>query len=73
MANVPSGGKKGKKAGKHQKHVLYENRGMRERHKKEGKARMEKHLLLAKARRARNHPEKASEKDFKALEKLNKG
>jgi hypothetical protein len=48
----------------------YEATGRRERNKKREAENMKRHLLLAKARRFRNHPDKASEADEKAYRKL---
>jgi hypothetical protein len=48
----------------------YETTGRRERNKKREAENMKRHLLLAKARRFRNHPDKATKADEKAYRKL---
>ena len=55
-----TGGKKGRKIGTHMsKCKLYKDRGIREKNKKRKAEKMERHLLMAKLRREKNHPVEA--------------
>ena len=73
MPTAVKQGRKGRKIGRALKKCeKYRNAGTREKNKKREKKRLERHLLLAKARRARNHADRASDADKRALEKLAK-
>ena len=60
-------GKKGRKINRAiQKCARYKASDRRTKNKKRKADNMKRHLMLAKARRFRNHPEKATEADQKA-------
>lgn len=56
--------------GRKNRRSTYAITGRRERNKKRKAENMKRHLVLAKARRFRNHPDKATEADEKAYKKL---
>ncbi len=64
-------GKKGRKINRAiQKCARYKAAGTREKNKKREADNRKRHLILAKARRFRNHPDKATDVDEKAYNKL---